>query len=697
MAKFSEVDTLSEDDIFDISRKNLELPLRQMADKLTTIAVRQLKTSSSFKKERMNKIKKYEQLRQGMVPRKFRQLFTVPFPAFAGFVDTLETDFSDPITCKFMEEDASDYFKVRKIQSAFDQQRKVVTPNGLWDLKVRLDKKNAIMSGRGILKYYASSDPEYTSHFDVIDYNFFHNQPTGGAILENHLFCGEEAILRTEGQLIDGALSGVYDKQQVAELIRISSGDEYVKLIAEDKEAALAKFRALGLDPESHGYIGERTFSLCQWELTYNNTRWYLLFDPYTKTWLRCEKLKDVSSGEYWDYMSWSTHEDQRVFWNVGYSDYFYPISDAIITLLNQELTNREKSNFGARAYDEEMFYDEAKLDEAQYRPDSLVPVDTMNGTKKIGDGIYRFDTPQLEGTINLVDWVHQQAGDWGGATDFSQGAASKPGTKAYVQFQQQQQIAKRISYKANAYQECYQQVGLRFIQGLKDHMPAKMAVKMVGADGYDHWDEVTRIELSLNKTPHIEIQSTTAQEQADKMKGDSQIQVLEGLAGNGEISERSRVEYLLRRGGRFDDMEVKMLMDKNSYVDKDAQAKAAIAIKMIVEEKEPETNYNADLAFLKIIQNYVLEHMTMLKKRGLIQDFTEYIKAHAIIAAQNMARLAKQMQMEQQMKQMTDPDATANAAKPNSRPASKKPIARSAGQDRAKLNVQKPQPTMAG
>lgn len=660
---------LTQDDLHEVASKgSMRSSEADLADKLTLIACRQLSTSSDYKKERMAKIKKYEELYQGKVPRKFRQLFSVPFPAFTSFVDTLESDFSDPITCTFIEQDPADYFKAKKIQASFNIERKSIKPSGMWDLKVRLDKKNAIMSGRGIQKYYASSDPEYESHFDVVDYNFFHCQPTGGAILENHLFCGEEGIRKTRKNLIDGVKAGIYNKDQVKKLISASSANDYEDRYSSDKETIFAKFRAIGLDPQSHSYIGEPTYSLAQWCLNYRGKRWYVLFDPYTKIWIRCEPLSDVYSGDYYPYTSWATHEDQRVFWSVGYSDFYYPISDSIITMVNQELTNREKSNFNARAYDESMFEDEAKLDEAQYRPDALVPVNTKNGVKKISDGIYRFDTPQLQGTIQLIDWVREQAGILGGGSAMTMGQAPKPGTKAFVQFQQQQQIEKRLSFKAQSYQECYQQLGLRFIQGLKDHMPASMAVRLVGPEGYDHWDEITRIDLTLERLPHIEIESVTAQENANKMKTDKQMAALTALRGSQNINQRVLDEYTLRKGGGFDDMDVAILMDTNSSADKEMQAKAAIAIKCIMEGMTPEVNYDADIAYMKLLKKFLTDHMPMLKRRELIGKLMEYMEQVAPIAEKNAQQQLQQKKLEIAQSQGSGgnaPAAKAPAKKP--------------------------------
>jgi len=43
-----------------------------------------------------------------------------------------------------------------------------------------------------------------------------------------------------------------------------------------------------------------------------------------------------------------------------------------------------EKKNLNVRAYDCGMFPDIGKLDQAQYRPDPLVPADTKGGTRKL-------------------------------------------------------------------------------------------------------------------------------------------------------------------------------------------------------------------------------------------------------------------------------------------------------------------------
>ena len=60
------------------------------------------------------------------------------------------------------------------------------------------------MSGRGIMSYYAESDPEYKSVLEVVDYHDFHCQPLGGGLLETHLFAGQENVILSKSQLEAG-------------------------------------------------------------------------------------------------------------------------------------------------------------------------------------------------------------------------------------------------------------------------------------------------------------------------------------------------------------------------------------------------------------------------------------------------------------------------------------------------------------
>ena len=466
---------------------------------------------------------------------------------------------------------------------------------------------------------------------------YFHCQPNGGGLLENHLFAGEEAILRTEDELEKGVEAGIYDEAQFKQLKERGKGSDYENQVTEQHKEKMAQYQALGLDPENNNYVGEKTYNLCEWILTHKGKRYYLLFDPWTATWLRGEVLKDIHPKNTYIWKSWATHEDDKVFWSISYADIIYPVADAVVTLYNQELTNREKRNLGARAYDKDMFPDVAKLDAAQYRPDALVPVDTKGGTRKIGEGLYRFDTAELQGTINLLDWTIKDLQTNTGVTDISQGSAIEATKKVSVAYMEQASVAKRIGYKSQSYTECWGEVGTGFYEGMQMHMTKPMQIEILGDMGIEP-DVLTRDDLDLKAPLSIEVISSTAQKQESQKKKQGKIDALKLLMNSQNINSEMRDASILRYVGEFSEDEIKLFLDTKNYASKESVAKAHIAIQEMLTNRKPEINYAADAVFLKIIFEYMMDHRNKLGiEKGKV--FTAYLAEHAQLAMDNGKR----------------------------------------------------------
>ena len=613
---------------------------KELADKLTQLAISQLSISNKYKEPLLEKWKKFTDAKAGKVKKKLRVNFQVNLPVFSGMLDTLAADFDEPIELSFKHKHPSDYFKAQRIQASWNVEKSKTDLDAKWDYKSRVDKGINILYGRSILKEYAESDPKYHNVLSVTHPLYFHCQPTGGGLLENHLWLGEEGILRDESSLDRGVKDGTYDKGQVEILKERARSTNYESEVTQQHREKMMAYKAIGLDPDSNNFIGETTFKLCEWGLTYKGVRYYLLFDPWTATWIRCEKLKDIYSSNLWPWVSWSTFEDYQVFWSKSYADEIFPVADAIVTLFNQELTNREKRNMGARAYDKDMFPDMSKLDAAQFRPDALVPADTKGGTRKIADGIYWFQTPELQGTINLLDWTNKTLEKETGVTDISQGASLQAQKKVNVAYMEQASIAKRIGFKSQAYTECWEEIGSRFICGLKDNMSQPMFIEVLGDMGIEP-DVMTREDLDLEADLGIEVISSTARKQENQKKKQNRIDVMKLLIQDQNMNSEWRTASLLRDIGEYDEEDIKLALDTKNYATKEAVAKAHIAIQTLLGGKMPDINYSADGTFLKIIFDYMMDHRNKLGvEKG--KKFTEYISKHAELAQQNGVQKGK-------------------------------------------------------
>lgn len=643
----------SETSLLGLESQYKALTKDQLARKAVDVATNQVMATFEFKKPRIARLQKYWDLYDGKVTKKLRQLFNVPIPVFPGMVDTLNAQYDTPVELKFKEGDASDYFKVQKINGAFQLEVMDSAENSKWDEKLTLSRSHAIVNGRTILEYTVQSDPEYSSDLSVINIKNFNFQPRGGGKLENHLFAGTEDVEKTKTELISGAKSGFYDKEQVKTLLLRCADREYLPMDSHSMGEKLTRFRALGLDPDNHSYVGESVYKLANHILNIDGTRYYLCFHPWTKTWLRFEKLTETYSSDLYPWVSYATHPNDENFLSKSFADDMYPAADAIVAMFNQELTNREKRNFGARAYDKDMFTDVRKLDEAQHRPDALVPADTKGGTRRISEGVFEFKTGELQGTVNLIDWITGTLGRNTGATDLASGSVQETSKLASVTFAEQKSVSKRIGWSSKPFQGMMADLGKRFVYGLKDHMPSTMAIRLLGEGGWD-WDEITRLDLDTKKDVNVLIISTEQQMQDSELKAKRRTEALSLLVNSPNINGKKRDEEILRSIGEYGDLEVAEFMDVKTYSDRKSIAKASVAIEMILRDETPDQWYGANIAFIQKIKDFADDKRATLGDK--FQTLMDYAMSHVDIARDNIERKVAEesaiMGQQQQMQQ---------------------------------------------
>ena len=613
-----------------------------LAEEAVNRAVQIVANVNRFKQPRLDRIRLYRDLYAGKVKPKYRQPFNVVLPVFAGAMDTLQAAFNDDLALDFQEQEPADYLAVQKIQALWDMESTSVAPNAKFPLKTRQDRSNALFSGRGFMMNYAASQPDYRNCFETFELDDALFQPQGGGHLESHLYAGRQNLVRSAADL----KAGDYDKSQVAKLLKNAAETDFYPSDDNDTRSSLAKFKAMGLSAENADYVGEQMFKLVEMALTIRGTRYHLVFSPWYKTWMRFDTLQASMSADLYPWISWATHEDNRNFLSKSYADDLYGIADSVHTLFNQELTNREKRNFNARAYDREMFPDVAKLDQAQTRPDALVPVDTKAGLRRIADGVYYFGTAERQGTINLIDWMNQVAGTSIGVTDLTMGGEQEVSKKASVAFTEQQNVSKRLLLRSSSYTEAMSEIGKLFFQGCKDHLPAKKAIRLLGADG-EGWNEVTRADLDLYSDVDVKIVSSSIEMQNSQLKKQARMQVLEAIGADPilatQVNPRWRAEELLRSGGEYDDPEIKVALDTKNYGSKEETARAHEAIQAVLNDEKPQVFYGATTMFMQIIHDFAIDNRNDLGMRKY-QQLIDFEMAHAQIAQENMLRAAQQM-----------------------------------------------------
>jgi hypothetical protein len=600
------------------------------ADKILAQSIAQLQTSRQNKRARMAAIKESEDLYLGIVEKALRNPFNECFPYMAGYVDHLKAKVDDDSNLLFVHTAEADMKKVQRINAMYERVSKSPAPEDSWEVKHRYAKTNAVFSGVAIYHYFADKNPEYKSHLSVISHYDFHSEPRGGGQIENHLFCGHEGVFLTPQELKDTA----YDQDQVKKLVTHHEKNGWKDSIAYESDRN-SRAVALGQQPETNNYVGQQVIKFVPWCTTYEGVRYYMLFNEAANVWVRCQLLTELFPDNLWPYITWHTNEDPDVFWSKAPCDDAKPIAKIINTFINQELYNRQKRNYGQRAYDARAFPNVAAL--ADWRPDGLVPVDmTASGDKPLSSLVHEFQVGDLNGSLEMLSWLENFTGKWMGNTPSSQGQ-SESDKKATVFVGEVRQVEQLIGIKNKSFRNALSRLGLQFKQGLEHNLTKPVAVKIMGGTGVE-WEELTKDDLKTESELTVQPVGGTSEMELKRLRDSEKAEVLPTLlAVNPQWKER---QTLLLKG--FTEEEVKDAFSQESFAEKELLSEAAQAEKDIVEGKAVKLNRGATASFMQHIVDFATNTDDL--DDAIYAALMEFALAHQDIVIDNMNRDVKQM-----------------------------------------------------
>lgn len=566
------------------------------------------------------------------VKKSLKSRFNVPVPVIPGFVDTWQSKMAKHVLLNFEQQEEADYMAAKKATAFYNAQKGHDDYD--WDMADTDGKKEAALYGRAIYETYSESKPKYKSYLNPVDVYDFIADPMGGGHLENHRFAMQDNVMRSREELNAGADSGLYNKAQVEKMINATKKDT---LVNNDNmfHSKLNRLTALGLDGISYNYAGQDLYKFIKAGTTFNGKRYYVVFNYELGIWIRCQPLEDVFKSGLWPWTSWATNRDTFNYWSKSPCDDMVPMSEMIRILVNQEFDNRNKTNYNQRAYDPDIFPNPAEL---EWRTDGLIAAKAGLGAKKIADGIYQFETPQLSGTINLVNWIDNMLKEKSGINSEAQGGADT--NKVGIAYLNVQQSAERQALVYESYIKCWQAIGRRFLWGLFEHMRGPLAVKIIGEKGAA-WDELARREI--NTDWDIKVEGGMEDIEKDAIKKKQLSDILETFQPD-ELSITSpkwRVKTKLSAAG-VDDDEVRMAFDLEEDQNREVLAKASQMIQDCLDGKPYRSYRGATTGFVQKIVDYATD------TDGLAQpEFDKLMamaQAHMDIAAKNAARKAVQV-----------------------------------------------------
>ena len=611
---------------------------RDLADKLVSIALKQLDAGLRMKDQRMRTISEIEDLYNNKVIQIESDRMNIPFPIMSGHIDSIFSKIDNPPRVAYKipnRQDIADRVaEAWKVDSS--------SSRAGWPRKDRAEKKLALFSGRGICKLYATNiNKKYQAHYDVVDHRSFVCEGTRGH-LEDNLYCGEIDIFRTEADLDQMAKIGMYDRENV-ELLKGMASDE--KNTYRAYENQYDRMKSLDLDPQMNAYVGQKIFNLAEWYLEYEGTRYYLLFDPNCKKWLRAEKLIDVYGTDKYPYVSWAVNYDEYNFWTKGAGDDIMPIAEAMRFLLNEVLENARRRNRPMRIVESGSIQDINEL--LEYIPDNVI-VRNPGGDNPI----VTIETPEVSTSINLVEFLNSFMGEKTG-TNNQQGVDDKD-VKVGVYYGNLQQEADRIGTINKEYSESYAEKGYRYFWSLKKFLSKPKAIEMLGKFGYA-WEELKPADLKdIDDVDDIVVSGGSSEEALDEVKKRRRSDTLATLTGNELLMQKLNPTWVIKtslKEGEFSDDEIQEALDAQGEQNRELMLEADYAIQQILEGKQPRLNRGATIGFVQRILDWEKDNIDYLKEDGsvdekqyvLSQKILEYANKHMsepfLIVQQNMQR----------------------------------------------------------
>lgn len=634
---------------------------KEIADAIALIAKKQLDTSRNFKQPRMLEILDNEDVYNFKLRPALQGRLNVPFDGvvLSGFVDTWVAQNNRKVVMEFEDPQGANVKGAKKIRAAWYRDEK----------KMRLKAKKlalkhlAAISGRGIAKYYAESDPKYCPYLQIIDHLDFHCEPNGGGYLNDHYFRWQENIFRSEEELVSGSEGDNpwYDPKQVESLKSAYSAPDF-KRNADTFKNKSNRYMSLGLDMESNNYIGGGTlYNLVEGDTYYKNTLYHMIWDQNTGIWLRCVPLIEDFGSNLTPFLSFAAPKaDPFNFWNRGPADQIKPVAEAVRLNLNEILNNNRKRNWDMKAVDMNMFPDLRKLD---WKQDGVVHANVpLNAS--IQQGIYRFETPELSGALNLNAYLNNLAGEKLGISAQTQGDAQED--KVGIYQGNEMQIGKRMRLSADAEEEFHEDLGIRFDWGLWDHAKESDMVRMISADGVG-WEKVTKDDMDPE---YVVIVNTS---EGDKVQNDQvmrvQLETLMSVEKDANqmalINLKAHLEEKYKLAG-FSDEKIYRLLNTKSDSSDEKLSDAKKNIELILEGKDPGMYWGADTGYLQYISDWLLEKGGDIKpevKAKIEAYFEEHVPVSMKNAEQEQFRQETMLQKKQQEALLADPKTAPTVA----------------------------------
>lgn len=567
---------------------------KTLADKLATQALNEISESRIYKQGKIKSWQDNEAMYYGRKLSNDDGRANVALGQGQEFVHTLLSKIDNPLIFKFTKRKPSQLKRVDLINAL----RKADSDTDFWDLKDIVGKKQAIIYGRAIYSYYASSHEGYCPHLDNKDvYDFLIDPSVSGIDMETAMYMGDWGAIKTIKDLKDGVKEGYYHPKQVYEVIE--SGASYNQMNQEETNK-----RARSYDQKTIGQkelYNANKFRFWQWNTTYNGKRYYLLMDNSGR-WIRAEKLDKIFETDLFPYWSWAAFPDLTEFWTPSYMDYARQIFMAQEVTINQMLDNAEAINQPQKIVRVNDIEDPSKI--YKYKRGQVIPVKAnvdIDKTVKFVE-VPKIDTPIQ--VFNILQAIQDRAS---GVTAGSAGVADEEG-KVGIYEGNQANAADRFGLLNKSYSFGYKKFAKLYEAGVKEHLIKKVAVEILGPNGVEV-KEISRKDIYKRGDEFgLMVEASDAERINNARNQEGKTVFLASQVGNPMVNQKKAFEMRAKISG-LNEEEIRELLDVNSYGNEELMSEADRDIEALLNGENIELNDAANNAYKQRMVSYLQDH----------------------------------------------------------------------------------------
>jgi hypothetical protein len=577
----------------------------------------------------------------------------VPMGKSQGFKKTLLSKIDGQLTFKYKAQDLDEKNKVDRLNALKDKDQNI----GRWDWLDLLGKDQAVMYGRAIYFYTASSPKgEYKSELSIIDCLDFHIDPMAGGInKENALWLGWGGIQMSEYQLRKLKESGGADKEAIERVIQgcnnITSEDQEHK----DQSTATIINGSVTTAIRDSEYV-----SLYRWFETIDDIRYTGLITDSADI-IQIQKVTDIWSSGLYPIWTWAVNPSAREFWTLSDIEVQLGVFVAQEKSISQAMENNEKINNPQKVYDSQRV---RNIHQLRYSKSVHIEVDGGD----VNTAVQTVQTPQINTALAIYDKLEQVQGTTTAITPGVKGMAEED--KVAIYEGNMQQSGDILGLMNRSYAEGYYDMAKLYYYGVIDNLSKKVAVKMLGKEGLQ---KISRKDIKSNEEFNIIVQSSQAESQSNTLDIKNKTTFLAGYKGDQGINQKELFRYGARIAG-FEDDEIKEMEDLQGTGTNKTKADAYEIFDQLIKGDTPDDYRKANTEFIQTLIDLYTDKAKEIDPMQAIK-IEKYIQDNSIIMQENAQReMASQMASQGQIGEQGQGQGQAGEEQPinNSKGASK-------------------------